>query len=404
MPAAVPESAPDAADRTVVAASPDGGNAPDVIAPPPRGDRPDGAAAAPPGKVAIFVAQGMGGRTTISCDEGRTWVANRSWELDADPLVCGSTQPIACFTGTCSYRINNQCQQRGCCNDTPDVAKGVIYGEQFVATWGWGQPGAVRRSTNGIDWVTTFPNDSFGGLAFGKGTFVAASRSPITSPDGMAWTKSQPADFRNADGTQMWSVRRFAYADFQTGRFVAVASGDTSRDMLVSADLGKSWRRPRVIPATCAISVSPYGGIVYGNGAIVIVDQMGNACRSTDGGETWTVAPTGASQVLSHGVWTGNEFQFWGDNGSMLSSADGATWKKTPMLTRVNLGPLARAASGTLVAVGNVWEGYGKQQFLRSTDGLTWQRLPATAFAASHPIFYITAGYANPSAVCPAPK
>jgi hypothetical protein len=170
--------------------------------------------------------------------------------------------------------------------------------------------------------------------------------------------------------------------------------------MLISSDGGQSWWRPSSIPTTCATSVSTYGGIVSGNGIIVIVSQDASACRSTDGGQTWTVAPTGLSQILSHGVWDGRQFLFWGDDAYMVTSADGATWTKTKMATPTRLGPVARSDAGTLVAVGNVWEGYDKQSFLRSTDGLTWNVLPATSFVPSHGIFYITFGYADPSSAC----
>jgi hypothetical protein len=354
-------------------------------------------------KVPIFVAQGQVGRTTISCDDGKTWVGNRSWDLEGDPLLCGMKQTSVCDTGTCSYSVSGQCKQEMCCNDTPDISKGVIFGNGvFVATWGWGQPGAVRTSTDGLAWTTTHPNDSFGGIAFGGGRFVVASRSPFWSSDGTAWTAGQTADFRNLDGSTMWSVRRFAYASYKGGgRFVAVASGNTDRDMLVSADGGQNWKRPTTIPATCALSVSTYGGIVSGNDVIVIVDQAANACRSTDGGDTWSVVPTGLTEVLSHGVWDGKQFLFWGDNAYMISSPDGVAWTKTKMATPLRLGPVALGASGTFVAVQNVWDGYAKQHFLRSTDGLTWQTLPTTAFVQSHNIFYIAFGYADPSAACP---
>jgi hypothetical protein len=358
-----------------------------------------------PEGVPMFVAQGAVGRTIVSCDDGVSWVGNHSWDVDGDEMMCGSTQPAHCYDATCTYSVDSQCEQVTCCDHSPDVPKGVVWGGgQFVATWGWGLPGAVRTSDNGIDWTTTHPNDTFGGLAYGNGRFVLSSRFPFWSADGVGWTAGETANFLNDDQSPMWSVRRFAYADFQgEGRFVAVASGDTNRDMLVSSDGGQTWWRPSVIPAECATEVSTYGGIVSGNDIILIVDMYGNACRSTDGGDTWSVTPTGLSEVLSHGVWTGSEFRFWGEDQFMISSADGETWTQTPMATPLRLGPVARSDTGTLVGLGSVWQGYEQQSFYRSTDGLTWESLGASSFTASHPIFYVTFGYAQPSSVCPAP-
>jgi hypothetical protein len=357
-----------------------------------------------PGKVPMFIAQGSAGRTTVSCDDGHTWVGDHSWDVDADPLMCGMAQSARCYENDCSYMIGGECTSMQCCDHSPDVAKGVIWGNgKFVATWGWGQPGAVRTSTNGIDWATTHGNDTFGGLAYGAGRFVVASRFPFWSEDGTSWTAGETADFTNSDGSDMWSVRRFAYSDYDGGRFIAVASGDTNRDMLVSSDGGVTWWRPSVLPDDCAGEVSTYGGIVSGNGVTVIVDMDGNACRSTDGGDTWSVVPTGLTQVLSHGVWTGSEFWFWGDDSTRISSPDGVTWTQTPMTTPRRLGPVARSPEGTLVAVGNVWEGYEDLSFYRSTDGLEWEELAAGTFVPSHSIFYMAFGYADPSDVCPAP-
>jgi hypothetical protein len=48
----------------------------------------------PPKTVPIFVALGYQGRTTVSCDDGKTWIANRS-DDDAvecfNPTDCGTT-------------------------------------------------------------------------------------------------------------------------------------------------------------------------------------------------------------------------------------------------------------------------------------------------------------------------
>jgi hypothetical protein len=356
-------------------------------------------------RVPIFVAQGMVGRSTISCDDGHTWVADRSWDLEGDPHLCGATDPVVCFAegSTCSQQwYDGTCSEGPCdCGHSPGFAKGIAYGGgRFVATWGWGWPGAVATSTNGIDWTTTLDNDSFGGLRFGGDRFVVASRTPQISLDGTTWMPSEEADFQNAAGEILWSVRRFGWSDFDGGRFVAYASGD-GIDVLVSSDGGISWWRPSSLPADC-LGEGPgaYGDILGGNGITLMVDGDGHACRSLDGGDTWTSSVITDSRIASSGIWTGEEFWFWGW-GNRYSSADGVEWTTTPVVADADIGPVARSPSGTLVAVNNVWLGYADQRFLRSEDGLVWETLAEGAFTAGHPIFFIEHGEADPSDACP---
>jgi hypothetical protein len=361
--------------------------------------------AAPEG-IPIFVAQGMVGRTTISCDDGLTWVADRAWDVEGDPHLCGSDTPVTCDAegSTCSQVwFDGTCSMEPCdCGHSPRFSKGVVYGAgRFVATWGWGWPGAIAASTNGVDWTTALDNDTFGGLRFGGDRFVAASRTPQVSLDGLTWTPSAEANFEGADGVTIWSVRRFGFADVDGGRFVAYASGDSSTDTLVSSDGGDTWWRPSSIPADC-LGEGPgaYGDILGGNGVIVMVDGDGHSCRSTDGGDTWTSSQVTDQRIASSGVWTGEEFWFWGW-GNRYRSADGVAWTTEPIVADADVGPVARSPDGTLVAVNNVWLGYDAQVFLRSTDGLTWDTLPAGSFAPSHPIFFITHGFAEASDACP---
>ena len=132
------------------------------------------------------------------------------------------------------------------------------------------------------------------------------------------------------------------------------------------------------------------------------MDAAGGACTSLDGGDTWSVSSIlgGADWPSSQGVWTGSVFWIWSDT-MRYSSGDGVAWTATPLVTPTRVGPVARAPNGTLVGAAHVWQGYEQQRFLRSTDGLTWESLPTGAFAPGHPIFYVTFGWAEPSAACP---
>lgn len=360
----------------------------------------------PAGTVPIFIAQGMVGRTTISCDDGRTWIADRSWDAEGDPHLCDTTGAVECYASDCGWRwYDGSCSTSSPCDcgHSGGFAKGVAFGDGwFVATFGWGYPGAVWRSRDGVSWESTLEDDSFGGIAFGAGRFVLASRNPRFG-DGATWSEPGLADFRGSDGAEVWSVRRFGHVDYDGGRFVAVASGDMGRDVLVSPD-GETWTRPEVVPADCAAgSISNYGGIVSGNGIIVMVDDSATACRSTDGGRTWSTSRLGATEIYSHGVFTGSAFWFWGADGRRYESTDGAAWTSTPMTTPLRIGPVARGDSGTLVATANVWQGYGEQSFLRSTDGgLTWEELAPPAFTPGHAIMEMAFGRGAASTLCPA--
>ncbi|MBX7081616.1 MAG: hypothetical protein K1X88_20610 [Nannocystaceae bacterium] len=352
-----------------------------------------------PGTVPVFVAQGSMGRTVMSCDGGLTWISDHAWDLDGNALVCGGPQAKRCWDDTCSYAQDGGCVDTECCNDTPDEAKGVAFGDGiFAATWGWGMPGALGSSTDGATWSFA-PGDTHGGIAYGLGRFVAASRDPVWSADGVTWQPTEPADFQNEGGADLWSVRSFAYGDYQDGgRFVAVATGD-GRDILVSSD-GQSWWRPSEIPTECGTDTFFYGSILGGNDVFVIVGQPGTACRSIDGGQTWSMVDTGLSEILSHGVWTGTQFEYWGDDGVRASSSDGLDWTLTPMTTPMRIGPVARDDEGNYVAIDSVWSAYEAQTFLHSDDGLSWSAAPGSA--AGHPIFHIVAGRIAATQACPA--
>ncbi|MCB9637406.1 MAG: hypothetical protein H6727_00675 [Myxococcales bacterium] len=358
--------------------------------------------------VAVFMAQGDIGRTMMSCDDGLTWKANRSWELEGDAAVCGKISQIECYNLPCDFMNKTTCETKTpCdCDHHPGAPLGMAYGDGwFVGTWGWGPPGSVRRSQDGINWETVITGTTFGGIDYGASTFVTGDRSPRVSSDGgKTWTMGGKADLKDTTGT-VWNVRSFAFAGVgdASGRFIVTGQSGTLRDVLISADKGQTWNRPNNLDRDCADGVR---GIVGGNGVILILTGQGNVCRSTDAGQTFTKSALPATPSTKT-IWDGTNFHYWVSN-KRYSSPDGVTWTATNMVVtgggNISLGAIERSSiTGTYVSVRGGWANwYSKQEFYRSTDGINWTRLPATDFTASHRIRHIRFGYVKRSAKgCP---
>jgi hypothetical protein len=326
------------------------------------------------GRVPVFVAQGYAGRTAVSCDDGRTWVADRSMD-DA----------LRCF------------QDGLDCDHHPGRAKGIAFGRtHFVATFGWGSPGEVRRSADGAQWDVVLEGTTFGDVAAGPDAMVLGARGARRSTDdGAAW--SEPID----PGVSGWNVRRAGYVPHDGGRWIVVFE-DASPEVRLSSDGGASWWAPTSIPAACGHGAQNEGGIGYVGGAIVLVGSDGVACRSTDGGRTWTEHAVGGSVSSSDVVHAEGELLAWG-NGRVLRTRDGATWSEAATSPAVTIGAVARSPEGTFVAVSGGWNRwYDAQRWYRSTDGVRWEELGPEAARRGHPIHRIVHGLAAPSEACPA--
>lgn len=333
-----------------------------------------GAGGAHPGLIPVFVAQGHLGRTMISCDQGQSWVANHS---DDDATRCFEN----------GYD----------CDHNPGAANGLAWGDGwFYATFGWGQPGSVRRSADGVTWEKVVNDTTFGGMAFGDGKALAGARYPrLSGDDGATWTElaEVPLD--------IWNVREVAFAPFDTGRFVLVGNDGATRRIAISSDAGQSWKLPTV-PDDCDVSFYRSGGIAFGEGVLLVTDGGAHVCRSVDGGATWTTGDLGGT-IESQLLWTGKEFMGWG-GGTLRRSPDGVSWTSQPISPSVNIGTAAVSDDGVFVASDGGWNAwYEKQKLFRSVDGVTWQELPAGSFVGSHPLTAMTFGWASPSAACSPP-
>ncbi len=352
------------------------------------------------GGMPVFFAAGDVGRTTYSCDLGHSWQGNRSYDLEGDPLVCGEVAPVTCYDDASGCQLMNgeTCESQGTncdCDHHPGAVQGIAYGDGWwVASWGWGPPGSVRRSQDGATWETVVEGTTYGGLAYGNGTFLAGSRSPRISSDGGAtWTDAAPADFQAANGETIYNVRQVAFAPAQGGHFVVIATSGDNMDILLSSDEGGSWWRPAERPEVCLGNTQ---AILSSQDTIVLVGSAGDVCTSSDAGQTWST-----QQVLGGsggpGVWDGTEFRVWVD-GLVYSSDDGQIWSSEAMSPDLRLGATAvDPVTGTFVSVLGGWQNwYERQEFYRSEDGVNWEVLDAASFEGSHRIRHIA--FAQPDA------
>jgi hypothetical protein len=319
--------------------------------------------------VPVFLAQGHHGRTTISCDDGHTWVQDRSQD-DA----------VRCFENGLD------------CDHNEFAGRGIAWGDgQFVLTWGWGKPGTLARSEDAAEFVTVMTETpTFADVAFGNGRFVA-NNSPtrISDDGGKTWAEGGPLDINI-------NTRAIEFVPHEAGWFIVAGESGEQRAIVRSAD-GVTWTPASMRPPPCG---SYTLGMAYGGGAVVMASGNGYVCRSLDGGDTWMQILI-SQRLTSPPVWTGSEFYVY-EGGTLHRSADGAQWSNFQVVPEgLSIGPVARSPEGTFVAANDGWMvWYEAQQFYRSEDGITWEILPDGAFVGSHPIYFMAHGRVKPGAGC----
>lgn len=330
----------------------------------------------------VFVAQGDLGRRMLSCDDGNTWIHDRSWD-----------QHARCYEGgfDCSHH-------RG----TPT---GLSYGEgHFFMSWGWGAPGSLERSSavGPWDWEVVQSEPWLGRALAGNGVVLLAGVVVRRSTDqGMTFSPEQPVGLRRDH------VREAAFVPTAGGLFVLVGEGGGEpsgppQDVVLSPD-GLTWRNPDSIPVDCGKLIIERGGIAGTTSTVVILSGDGTVCASNDAGATWQLtqaAPAVSPEETSAPVQVGDAIAFWSVSGMRYISSNGVQWQSEPVHPgRMELGPVARhPETGTFVGIsaGSQYEG---QRIYRSADGLTWTPLGPEAFMASHAIHAVEAGFVQPS-VC----
>jgi hypothetical protein len=312
----------------------------------------------PKGTVPMFVAAGQGGRTIVSCDDGQTWVANRSFENNND-------------------------------DHSPNTHKGLAYGGgTFIVLLGWGADSSLLVSTDGVTWNrnTGLGKVSYGGIAHGGNRFVLLRQevSQYSEDKGATWMRAriQPSnDHREGGG-----------GDGLPGQKGVFGGGGSGTVPSMSWDGGETFSLAQGCGNFDFGGIGGEGGVAAGNGHLVFVSRLGNTCHVTDNGKTVT---TGKLDSEIDGKLDFAAGKFWVTNGSAIySSETGENWKRTTASpSNVSLQAIAVGDTGTFVAISKTGA-----DFYRSTDGSNWQKASGPSGPA---LMRVVFGYGLPSNVCP---
>lgn len=302
---------------------------------------------APEVTVPVFVALADGGWMATSCDRGQ------SWTHVAFSDEAGDHTPWTAFGG---------------------IAFGA---EAFVAGFGWGAPGSLLHSSDGVTWSplgdgafvddgTPVAYDSWTAGVVHTGTqFLAFASTRWASTDGLSWTAT---DIALPPGSEQLRQLRA----FPDGLVVASVESQSGNDhpqghfVVVSEDEGMSWTEGTGYDPGCSDPIQHWGDIELRGDTLLVGTH--DVCRSTDRGLTWEAIaePTGG-QIRD---FFADDDAFWAISGAtMWRSEDGASWTQA-----ADVGAPVRAAAfgdGAYAAVGE-----GGTAFFFSEDGESWQ--PAT--------------------------
>lgn len=327
----------------------------------------DSTTESPSDGVPMFVALGQGGRRLVSCDDGQSWGAEQVIEANDDDHGPYSSRDVAWGAG------------------------------MFLLGMGWGNPARISTSADGIDWQETFPPEDYvesrglSGIAFGSGRFVAIVGSDSWTSDdlGQTWTLAGQVPTGG-------NIRVVTHSSFGDGFFYAVADGG----LIYQSTDGTTWSEPLITTGSCdGGNLSRRGGIADRDGVFVLVTDTGNACRSDDGGASFTHHILGEGNgdvIVRSDVVATDEGFYAGGSGGGWHSADGMQWSFMPfVLDGDDIATLAHSTdSGTLVGI--AWNG---DDFYRSTDtGRTWVRADAPSGNDTNGAAF---GFATASGVCP---
>ena len=207
-----------------------------------------------------------------------------------------------------------------------------------------GDGGLVLLSSDAVTWTVENSGTNQNLYAIASNSLnlnvaVGANGTIISSVDGVTWTAA------TSSGTTQ-DLYAVTYAAYGSGLWLAVGAGGT---MVESTD-GLTWTS--VTSSTLAdLRGIAYGtqlststtGVITATSQFVVVGAAGTVLGSADGATWSTQTLTGAGNL--HAVVYGTQYVAVGASGKIFNSADGASWTATTPVTNRNLYAVAR---GTL--------------------------------------------------------
>lgn len=250
-------------------------------------------------------------------------------------------------------------------------------GARFAAG---GSQGVFARSSDGLDWGTTFPTgrnrDSIVGICW-TGTRIVLAVNPTwgesidsniyNSPDGEVW-KSTFLKSSSMTGVR-WTGGRTVYLSSYGMPIGSRISPDSLSDF--------PWWANFYAPPLTLRSITSAGSlrIFVGDSGQVAVSSDDSAWMTLRGGSAaWTQRTAGTTRNLLDIVHAGSKFVVVGEKGTILTTTDGIAWAPQVSGTTRTLRSVVWTGS-TLVAVGD------SGTILTSQDGLSWapRSSPTTA-------------------------
>ncbi|MEM1034636.1 MAG: hypothetical protein AAGN82_30130 [Myxococcota bacterium] len=313
------------------------------------------------------------GRITTTCDRGHTIAADTIIAADAH-----NHHPYAMAGGAAFF-------------------DGI-----FVVATGWGYPGHVLRSEDGLDWEeidgprfqwadqTTHAPEGAVVATFHNGTdfVIITGRRRLFSPDGRNWVeRGEQLPY------EMFHLRSHRFIPELGAHFLrGENAGKDVQWLATSHDGGLTYS---MVPANAGYDDRCQARMTYAHGTLMAPGGDGY-CRSDDGGASWTYHEAPMKVSTFYPTSTG-WVTMGGWSRDMLTSSDGFTWTTTTVASGM------RFAAGGFADVGDYYfaASHHNEEFYRSDDGASWTALPGLVSGDVPDARHVFSGWIRPTAACP---